>query len=118
MADSRDMQEEAAPHRLGDPRLVMAGLFGVALIPMLVTPVMPLIDFYNHLTRYFVLAHIGADPVLQTYYQAHWTLLPDIGVDLLATPLLRFFRRCWPARSSRWPFGGFFTAACCTSTAC
>ncbi|MDR3450059.1 MAG: hypothetical protein P4M15_10010 [Alphaproteobacteria bacterium] len=68
----------------------MSALFAAALIPMLVTPVMPLIDFYNHLTRYFVLAHIGTDPTLQTYYRAHWTLLPDIGVDLLATPLLRF----------------------------
>jgi hypothetical protein len=71
-------------------RFLVAGLFAAGLIPLAVTPVLPLIDFYNHLARFFVLAHIGADPVLQKYYQAHWSLLPDIGVDVLATPLLRF----------------------------
>ncbi len=64
-------------------------LFLIALAPLLATPVLPLIDFYNHLARFYVLAHIGGDPLLQKYYQAHWSLLPDIGVDVLATPILR-----------------------------
>ncbi len=68
--------------------LILAGLFAVAMIPVLVTPVLPLIDFYNHLARFFVLSHIGSSGFLQAHYQAHWALLPDIGVDVLATPLL------------------------------
>lgn len=71
------------------PRLVMAGLFLAAMMPLLVTPVLPLIDFYDHLARLFVLAHIEGSSLLPLYYQAHWSLQPDIGTDLVGTPLLR-----------------------------
>ena len=67
---------------------IAAGLFAVAMIPLLVTPVLPLIDFYNHLARFFVLSHLEGSDFLQAHYQAHWALLPNIGVDLLGTPLL------------------------------
>ena len=65
-----------------------AGLFILAMLPLLATPVLPLIDFYNHLARFFVLSRIGASQFLQAHYQAHWTLLPNIGADMLAVPLL------------------------------
>lgn len=70
--------------------IAFIGLFAVAMLPLLVTPVLPLIDLYNHMARFFVLSHIAADTFLQRYYDAHWHLLPDMGVDVLATPLLAF----------------------------
>jgi hypothetical protein len=66
-----------------------AGLFALAMLPLLATPVLPLIDFYNHLGRFFVLSRIGGSEFLQAHYQAHWTLLPNIGGDVLAVPLLQ-----------------------------
>lgn len=93
MSDGPDRGAGAAGRRcpgLGHPGLIRAGLFALAMIPLLATPVLPLIDFYNHLARFYVLSHVGSSPLLQTAYQAHWSLLPDIGVDLLATPLLAF----------------------------
>ena len=86
MVDGPDRHLGGAWHNR--PGLVVAGLFALAMIPLLATPVLPLIDFYNHLARFFVLAHIAQDPFLQAHYQVHWSLLPDIGVDVLATPLL------------------------------
>ncbi|MDR3450058.1 MAG: hypothetical protein P4M15_10005 [Alphaproteobacteria bacterium] len=71
-----------------DWRIAIAGLFGFALIPLLATPVLPLIDFYNHLARFFVLSHIGSNSAFQTYYATHWALQPDIGLDFLAVPVL------------------------------
>ncbi len=71
-------------------RWTAAGLFAFALIPLFVAPVLPLIDFYNHLARFYVLSHLGSDPQLSNAYQAHWALLPDIGMDVLATPILAF----------------------------
>ena len=68
--------------------IAAAALFAVAMIPLLLTPVLPLIDFTNHLARFFVLSRIGASDFLQAHYQAHWVLLPNIGADLLAVPLL------------------------------
>lgn len=72
----------------GSRRWLTMALFAAAMLPLLATPVLPLIDFYNHLARFFVLSHVGASPMLQSYYQSHWTLLPDIGVDVLGTPIL------------------------------
>ena len=74
--------------KAGGRRLPAIGLFLLAMLPLLATPILPLIDFYNHLARFFVLAHVGDSPMLQSYYHAHWTLLPDIGVDVLGTPIL------------------------------
>lgn len=67
-----------------------AALFLMALVPLSLTPVAPLIDFYNHLARFFVLSHIGDSTFLQANYTAHWTLLPNVGVDVLGTALLDF----------------------------
>lgn len=71
-----------------DPPLAMAGMFALALLPLLATPVLPLIDFYNHLARFFVLSHLHESAVLQAHYAAHWALLPDVGVDVVGVPLL------------------------------
>lgn len=72
------------------PRSAMVGLFALGLIPLLVTPVLPLIDFYNHLARFYVLSHIDSSSALARYYEAHWSLLPDIGGDFIGAALLSF----------------------------
>jgi hypothetical protein len=90
MVGWRNQQLTSARGWLPDLRILMVGLFVVAMLPLLATPVLPLIDFYNHVARFYVLAHLSAYPVLRTAYQAHWSLLPNMGVDALATPLLYF----------------------------
>ncbi len=60
----------------------------ILLVPLAATPVLPLIDFYNHIARFFVLSHLGGDPVLSANYAATWALLPNLGLDVIATPLL------------------------------
>lgn len=59
------------------------------VLPLVATPVLPYIDLYNHIARYFVLGHIDELPFLFNSYQAAWALLPNLGLDFLATPLLR-----------------------------
>jgi hypothetical protein len=90
MRERRNDAEADRPKsaRLIDPPLAMAGMFVIAMLPLLATPVLPLIDFYNHLARFFVLAHIGQNTLLQAHYAAHWALLPDVGVDVVGVPLL------------------------------
>jgi hypothetical protein len=83
-------EDVRAGSRRVDVRLVMAGLFVVAMLPLAVTPVLPLIDFYDHIARFYVLAHVGSSSLLQSHYTAHWVLMPDIGTDILSTPLLHF----------------------------
>ncbi|MGL4541706.1 MAG: hypothetical protein ACRCUI_04260, partial [Polymorphobacter sp.] len=70
-------------------RLLYVVIFALAILPLFSTPVLPFVDLYNHLARYYVLAHIDGDPLLAANYAAHWSLLPNIGLDVVATPLLR-----------------------------
>ncbi len=45
--------------------LAAAGLIlALGLLPLIVTPVLPLIDFYNHVARFQVLATLADNPLL------------------------------------------------------
>lgn len=68
--------------------LLLVLIFGLATIPVLVSPILPTIDFYDHVTRYYVLSHVGGDRFLAANYQANWSLLPNIGLDVIGTSLL------------------------------
>jgi hypothetical protein len=79
----------------GDPLLLdgrqFAALFAalalIALVPILVTNTLPLVDYHNHLARMHVLSALSHSETLQRYYEAPWTALPNLAMDL-AVPLL------------------------------
>src|SRR5690606_12022193 len=58
-----------------------AGIFLLSLLPLLVSPVLPTIDFYNHAARYFILTHLDESGSLQLSYAAAWNVLPNLGLD-------------------------------------
>jgi len=66
-------------------------IFLVAIVPVLTTPILPTIDFYNHVARYFVLSRIDTIRFLAENYQGNWSLLPNIGMDVLGVGLMRIF---------------------------
>ena len=57
-----------------------AGLFILAMLPLLATPVLPLIDFYNHLARFFVLSRIGASHPRARYVGRAASASPATGL--------------------------------------
>jgi hypothetical protein len=61
------------------------------LVPLFVTPVLPLIDFYAHVARYYILGNIEADPSLAENYVPMWRLLPNLGLDVLGTMVMSVF---------------------------
>jgi hypothetical protein len=69
--------------------LLVAIIFLLAVVPVVLTPVLPLIDFYNHIARYYILAHIDEVPAFQENYRAAWALLPNIGLDVIVTGLMK-----------------------------
>jgi hypothetical protein len=69
--------------------LGLVALFLIALVPVLSVPVLPMIDFYDHLSRYFVLSHLDANGFLRQNYQSAWGILPNIGLDVLGTGLMK-----------------------------
>jgi hypothetical protein len=51
------------------------------LLPYLLLPVIPGIDYPNHLARLAVLGASPGTPILANY-APHWALMPDLGLDL------------------------------------
>jgi hypothetical protein len=65
-----------------------AALLLVLVAPFALVDVPPVLDYPNHLARYFVLAH-PHDPVLSQMYAPNWRILPNLGLDLIGAALLR-----------------------------
>ncbi|WP_164156854.1 hypothetical protein, partial [Sandarakinorhabdus rubra] len=96
MPDGIDTAERMAlPARHSGSRLLLPGALLAGLLPAAVTPVLPMIDLYNHVVRYKVLARLGDDPLLGANYAANWALLPNIGLDVLAVMLLQLVPVLW-----------------------
>ena len=64
------------------------GLCLVLLAPLLIVDVPPLLDYPNHLARAFVLASLPGDTILGRFYAPHWSIIPNLGLDLITPPLL------------------------------
>ena len=81
----------SAPARTAGNRAWWAALalLCVALTaPLLVVDVPPLLDYPNHLARVFVLASLPRDTILARFYAPHWSIIPNLALDLIAPPLL------------------------------
>jgi hypothetical protein len=66
----------------------LAGLAVILVVPFALIDVPPVLDYPNHLARYFVLAHPG-DVILSKMYQPHWAILPNLAMDILGALALR-----------------------------
>jgi hypothetical protein len=67
----------------------LGGLCVVLLMPLLVVDVPPLLDYPNHLARAFVLASLPGDTILARFYAPHWSIIPNLALDLIAPPLMQ-----------------------------
>jgi hypothetical protein len=69
--------------------VALIGLCAVLMAPLFVVDVPPLLDYPNHLARAFVLASLPDDTVLARFYAPHWSIIPNLALDLIAPPLIR-----------------------------
>lgn len=86
--------------RLGPvpPFLVKALIIAVCLAPLLICELPPLGDYPNHLARAFVLSVLPGDPVISRMYAAHWSIIPNLGLDLVMPPMMRWLPVLWVGR--------------------
>lgn len=87
-ASAANRVSNRAPATVRWPWLLL--VIGAALVPMLITPVLPFIDFYNHIARFEVLTSLDGNPLFAANYAAAWAILPNIGLDLIAVAALKF----------------------------
>lgn len=96
-AASADQHQYMARPRAADPisGRMIAGLFAVLLLitslPVLLYPWPPISDYINHLARMYVIANVKSDPDLGRFYEIDWQVIPNLMMDLVVPPLLRFF---------------------------
>lgn len=69
--------------------IVFALLTVASLLPTLLTPIPAMVDYPNHLARMYLLAQNG-DPGANPYYEVHWALYPNLGMDLLVPRLAQW----------------------------
>lgn len=60
----------------------------IACVPLVLTPLPPLVDYPNHLARMHLLSVLSGSPTLRQYYALAWRPLPDLAMDVLVPPLL------------------------------
>ena len=56
-------------------------------LPLLKPLIPPLLDLPGHIGRYDIAATLDRSPFLQRFYDYHWHLIGNLGVDLLVVPL-------------------------------
>jgi hypothetical protein len=83
---------------------LFVALLIAALLPLLLTNVVPLAQMPNHMARIWVLSEIGHDPILAANYKLNWGLQPNLAIDVILTPLAGFLP---PLELGRW-----FTVVC------
>src|ERR1700712_2137461 len=62
-----------------------------SMIPLLWPEVPPLVDLPGHMGRYRVQLAIADNPWLSEWYNFHWQMIGNLGIDLLIIPLAPIF---------------------------
>jgi hypothetical protein len=76
-----DVVDEARPW--WESRLCLALVVFATMLPLLYPPLPPLVDLFGHMGRYRVEIDLGRSPWLRQYYDYHWALIGNLGVDFL-----------------------------------
>jgi hypothetical protein len=71
-------------------RATIVALTLIAMLPLLWPAVPPLVDLPGHMGRYRVELD-GPGSVLRQFYDFHWALIGNLGVDLLIVPMAAVF---------------------------
>ena len=62
----------------------------LTLLPLMRAEFPPGADMLNHVARVHILHNLPNDGDLQRYYQADWSIIPNLAFDIFSIPLLNF----------------------------
>ncbi|MES2046739.1 MAG: hypothetical protein V4475_22940 [Pseudomonadota bacterium] len=63
----------------------------LAVVPLLYPTIPPLVDLPGHMGRYRVQLALADHPELANWYNFQWSLIGNLGIDLLVIPLAKIF---------------------------
>jgi len=58
-------------------------------VPVWTHPLPPISDYINHLARMHVIATLNKNPLLASFYDIKWEVIPNLTMDLLVPPLAK-----------------------------
>lgn len=67
--------------------LAALAVVAVASWPVVVTEILPLLDYPNHLARMHILLDYDRSAALRTYYEIRWAALPNLAMEMVVLPL-------------------------------
>jgi hypothetical protein len=74
-----------------ETRWAVAALALLAALPFVWPAIPPLVDLPGHMARYRVELEIAHSPALQHFYTFRWSLIGNLGIDLLIIPMAKIF---------------------------
>ena len=77
----------AVPRRFWSTRWFVLAVALLAALPLVWPDVPPLVDLPGHMARYRVQLADGTDPNFLAWYDFRWSLIGNLGIDLLIEPL-------------------------------
>src|SRR5471032_3501237 len=69
--------------------VLFAALTLLISIPIWTHPLPPLSDYVNHLARMQVIATLSTNPLLSSFYEINWQVIPNLTMDLIVPQLAR-----------------------------
>jgi hypothetical protein len=86
------MDQSGAPLRWWQTRTFVALATLIAIVPLLWPEIPPLVDLPGHMGRYRVqLTALDQAPWLAEWYNFEWSLIGNLGIDLLVVPFAKLF---------------------------
>ncbi len=82
---------DAAVSAWWETRRAFVAFVALAALPLIWPDVPPLIDLPGHMGRYRIQLDLADSPALQRFYAFQWSLIGNLGVDLLVIPLSKLF---------------------------
>lgn len=70
---------------------LLAALVLLSAVPLLGPDIPPLVDLPGHMGRYHVQMALATSPALREFYSFDWSLIGNLGIDLLIVPLSHLF---------------------------
>ena len=77
----------AVPRRFWSTRWFVLAVALLAALPLIWPDVPPLVDLPGHMARYRVQLSHGSNPDFIAWYDFRWSLIGNLGIDLLIEPL-------------------------------
>ncbi len=71
--------------------VALLAVLAAILIPIWMVDYPGMVDYPNHLTRCYIIAHYYENPVWQQRYFLVYDPIPNLAIDLVVVPLLHFF---------------------------